>query len=172
MRTRLHYLIAFLLVAAIGLQALVPATAMALVSVRCAGAPMDAAPCATAIMPADQPASVTHRVAAMACCRAMGRHCAMMMTPAASAPMAVTTLSAPKCRVTVTSYGRDRVAISCIRYQSLRQAPVALAPPVSHFDVQFPLEITTALSPSSYILPSPDLTGSQGLRAPPVANYH
>jgi hypothetical protein len=172
MRVKSHNFVALFLAMIVGLQALVPASAMAVVSVRCAGAATTAPPCATAVMPADQPESVTHSVATMACCRAMGRHCAMMMMPAAaSTPSAVTTFGAPKCRVTVTSIGLDRVAVSFVRNQPLGQTPVALATPVSLFVAQLALRITTALSTTSLVLPQPDLTGSQGLRAPPAANH-
>jgi hypothetical protein len=172
MRKQFYNLIAAAMVLAFGLQAVVPASAMILISMRCAGhhatASAGAAPCASAVVPADQTALGPHAMVSMAACRATGLRCPMM-SAVPSMPATGSRISPSPCFVTVTSFGMDRLAIAAIRDQRLGLDGAVIAVPSALLVMPSAGNTTCAISLASRILPHRDTTASNGLRAPPSA---
>ncbi len=148
-------------------QALLPVSAVAFVSVRCAHAPASARACAEAVLPAvDGVAAGTHP-AAMACCLHMSGRGAMM-DGMQSAPVSCTaTQSALPCVVSVSVLGSDRpAAASSVRAWMFPAVPACASPAaVAALRVCAP---TVAASSAPFALPPGCSAQAHGLRAPPV----
>lgn len=151
-------------------QLLLPASAVALVSIRCAGAPASAPACARAVLPmADSAMMGTYRAAKACCLHMNGLHCAMMGGRQA-VPSAQATVQADlPCIVSISVFASDRPASAgSLRERTPPSAPVLLsAAAQSVLHVLSP--IVTADHASPFALPPACTAQAHGLRAPPVS---
>lgn len=149
-------------------QSLLPASAVALVSIRCVGMAADAPSCTQAVIPvADTAVAGTH-LASMSCCRHRNGQSSMSGCKTPDPPSPPFALSAPTCLVTVSSLSTERaLSTASIRQWMLNACP-ALAPPAAS-PVHFPLCAAVILLPVCFCdLPPSPPTHSHGLRAPPT----
>ena len=151
-------------------QSLLPASAVALVSVRCVGTPADAPACAQSVIPVEDTTVAGTHLASMSCCRHMDGQSSVSGCPhTAGFSPRPSALSAPTCLVTVSPLSTERaVSTTSIRQWMLNASP-SLAPPIAS-PVLSPLCTAVVILPVRLfdLLPS-QLTYSHGLRAPPAA---
>lgn len=151
-------------------QSLLPASAVAYVSVRCVGTPAIAPDCAQSLIPVEDTTVAETHLASMSCCRHMDGQGSMSGCPhtAGLSPRPFA-LSAPTCLVTVSPLSTERALSNTSVRQWMLNASPSLAPPAASL-VQFPLCTVAPILPvRTFDLPPSQLTHSHGLRAPPVA---
>jgi hypothetical protein len=150
-------------------QSVLPASAMALVSMRCVGMPVTAHACAEAVLPVAETTHAETYLAPMSCCRHMHSDCPLMGVGQAETALHPAVLSALPCRVSVTPLNNEQpVAITGMRQWMLTASP-AMAPPRIMPVVPVLGASTRIRSTLSYSIPPDRFTRSHGLRAPPVA---
>ncbi len=152
------------------MQSLLPASAVALVSVHCVGMPANAPACAQSVIPVEETAVAETHLASMSCCRHMGGQSSMSGCPhTVDLSPRLAALSAPTCLVTVSPLSTERaVPNTSVRQWMLNTSP-SLAPPDAPL-VQSPLCTAMVLLPVRiFDLPPSQLTHSHSLRAPPAA---
>lgn len=151
-------------------QSLLPASAVALVSVRCVGAPAYAPSCAQSVIAVEDTTVAGTHLASMSCCRHLDGQSSMSgcrdttgLSPRLSA------LSAPTCLITVSPLSTERAVSTTSVRQWMLNAPPSLAPPVA--SPVLPSLCTAVVIPPvrPFDLPPSQLTHSHGLRAPPAA---
>ena len=170
MQRRPHKFILFLALLLTG-QSLLPAAALAQVSMRCAGAPASSAACAQDTVLSADPAVVSKHFAGLACCRAMS-HCASMALSVhrSATPMSRASLTAPRCLLSVSILSTKPAMLGRQTHRWLLLAAPALAPPVVRSVSLSPVSLPKIqLAPVSFALPPSVLTHLHGLRAPPAA---
>ncbi len=169
MRLRKHNSAWLLCALLLALQSLLPASAMASISVRCVGAASETPACAQAVMPISETSGVGTYLAPMSCCRHMHGVCPMTGASQMGISPYPTKLSALPCLVLVSSLNIERPAAATVSVRRwMLVAPPALAPPAAT-NVPDPFEVAALpcvrLSIHPPLSPSAD---SHGLRAPPA----
>lgn len=151
-------------------QSLLPASAVALVSVHCVGMPANAPACAQSVIPVEDSAVAGMHLASMSCCRHMNGQSSMSGCPhTADLSPRPSMLSAPTCLVTVSPLSTERALSNTSVRQWMLNASPSLAPPAKSL-VQFPLCTAAVILPvRTFDLPPIQLTHLHGLRAPPAA---
>ena len=148
-------------------QSLLPASALAYVSVRCAGAEANAPVCAQLLVPQTSPAGTFP--APMSCCRHMTRHCTLAGMAGIVPILTLSSVSALPCLVTITPLTSEQPAsASTVRLWMLGTSP-AHAPPIAPGVASFPLTTSMRLRLPLRNFPKLLCSLSHGLRAPPTA---
>jgi len=150
-------------------QSLLPASAVALVSVRCVGAPADTPSCAQSVVPVEDTTVAETHMALMPCCRHMDGQSSLSDCPHAKLASASSTLSAPTCLVTVSPLSTERaVSTTNVRQWMLNASP-SLAPPAAPPVLLAVCTSVVSLQVYTFDIPPSPPSHSHGLRAPPVA---
>ena len=151
-------------------QSLLPASAVALVSIRCVGMPANAPACAQSVIPVEDTTVTETHLASMSCCRHMDGQSSMSSgLHIADLSPRPPVLSAPTCLVTVSPLSSERAVPNTNVRQWMLNASPSLAPPAAS-PVPFPLCTAVVILPvRTFDLPPSQLTHSHGLRAPPTA---
>ncbi len=170
MRPRRFHKIAWLLSALLLLsQALLPVSAVAFVSVRCAGVPVSLPACAEAMLPAPDSTAVGTRPAAMSCCLHMSSHCAMMGSLQAMPSAQAAVQATPPCVVSVSIAGSGQpAAVKSVRPWAF-PAALALVSPAAMPPLRSSSPAAVLPPAPSCVLPPSRLADAHGLRAPPLS---
>lgn len=171
MKRRLYNLARLFVLLTMFVQAVVPARALADVSVRCVGASPMSAPCMHAILSVSGATPSQIRCSQMSCCRSKAslmRACGMAMSD--SKMSAPANLHATTCLITVKSLRSSQAAFAPVAQRWMLDAAPAAAPPAPAVSVAAPIEICVdTLRPHSVpASPGPSIH-SHGLRAPPIS---
>jgi hypothetical protein len=171
MKRRLYNLVMLVLLLTMFVQAVVPACALADVSVRCVWASPSSSPCMHAVIPISGATPSQIRCSQMSCCRskaALMRACGMAMSHMGSSPQP--DLHAATCVITVKSLRSSQAAFTPTTQRWMLDAAPAAAPPAAVVSVSLPIEIPVdAPRPQSVpCSPRPSIR-SHGLRAPPIS---
>lgn len=168
MRAHQHNWTRFFCAFLLAFQSFLPASAMASISVRCAGSPSTSPACAQAVVLADSSKAGTY-LAPMSCCQHMQGVCPMTGGPQVGHLPLTVKVSALLCLITVSPLNTERPAATVSVRQWMLLAPPALAPPATP---HLSLCLNGAAAPLpdlTYLLPLGPPAASHGLRAPPVA---
>ena len=174
MTCRRYKMLWLIIAVAMTVQAVAPSIALAQVSVRCAGAPVSATPCARAVLALDTGAPAVIKCPDMSCCRSKAklmRACAMSMSMDITPPTspAATAASMPRCVISITPFGSTQPANKVIHNRWLLTTAPAIGPPAC-VDVSTPSPDSISIPlPKSAHLSASFFTRSHALRAPPVA---
>lgn len=153
-------------------QSLLPAAALAEVSMRCRGASLSSKPCAQAALVAADAATITKHFAGLACCKDMVDCPAMIASgqgygPQNTLPSYAIVASTSKCLVSVSLLDTKPATLGPQAHQWLLNSAPALAPPVVRPAVPLSLAAAIRFSPVSFDLLPRAGVRSHGLRGPP-----
>ena len=157
-------LCAFLLLA----QSLLPVSAQAYVTVRCVGASASSPDCARNLVPIEEGSSARSYLAPMSCCHHMARGGALNDMGQAAATLHRASLSALPCLVEVSPTNSVRSAATQSARSWMLDSSPAHAPPAATIVSSLPMQTVVRLPLNSFSLPTPALSPSHGLRAPPT----
>jgi hypothetical protein len=179
MRTRFHKSIGIFVALLLIAQAAMPVSAIAEVTMRCGAMPAKAAPCARAVVPAQDVDSGRAYGKLMACCRAgmMAHgcpHCGSMQMPVTKRSLtgasSTAVLTNTPCMFTVHYLNTASLLTSQARQRWVYGAAASMAPPaVDSLRICPPVASSFLRPTQDDFLPVSPFVRSHGLRAPPVA---